>query len=667
MRIKHLLLVLFLLATVCPAQAQPTPNFQKQLAKAATDSQRLTIYRSIYDHYNSMAVDSAVRFMDEGWQRFTKSGYKRGQAGILLLQANMYNEKGMYVVSREKGAQALAIFAKLKDAQGIGKAHTNMGNAESYLGNYPEAVKHFLTALHSFEQIKDTIGLVNTYLELGAANDFNSNHEKALEYYEKALGLALQKEAVSIVYLYNNIGLYHARKGKFEEALKYFEKAELKSRNPKYVKARMPPLTNLGKVYNAMGNNKKALEYLEQAKNLAISLNAKEPLCRVLLEIGEIEGLETPPNTAALEEGLALARQIDSKRLQAAFLSALAAVADRTGDYKQEVALLKQARVLRDSIFNIDKATEIANLESAYQLNLTSTQLAALEHAEMRNAQKKDLIIIIAVVLAITLLTLLAFYTRSRRLNRELSVREQDLKKANGIKDRLFSIIGHDLKGPIGNIPNLLSIYRDESTTEKEKTYILDTMEESSQASLETLEKLLSWGQQQIKGNTYNPAQLDAVAILNYKIRLLNVAAANKNITIVNNVPPETQLYADENHFKFIMRNLISNAVKFTHPGGRVAIHATQRPGDAYLTLSVKDNGMGIDEETQQHIFEPYNTSTPGTANEAGTSIGLMLCKEFVTQNGGKIWVESSKEGGSTFYFTVKGKLGVQERVSEMA
>src|SRR5690606_36021038 len=199
--------------------------------------------------------------------------------------------------------------------------------------------------------------------------------------------------------------------------------------------------------------------------------------------------------------------------------------------------------------------------------------------------------------LALTLLTLSVFYTRSRRLNKELSVREQDLKQANSVKDRLFSIIGHDLKGPVGNIPGLLKLYRDGNLTGEEKTYILNAMEESSEASLETLEKLLNWGKQQIKGNVYNPTELDAHAIVNEKLKLLGAATVNKNITIVNHVPPGTRIYADENHFKFIMRNLVSNAVKFTDTGGKVEINATHQPGEDYITFSVKDNGTGIDED----------------------------------------------------------------------
>lgn len=656
---KHaiLLLAIFLTGIHNPAKATRT-DFENQLAQAPTDSQKLNIYRSIYDHYKTAKSDSAKTYVERGLAEFAEKGYRHGVGVLLMLLSNIYNERGMLVLARTKGLEALDIFTALREEVFTAKANTAIGSAESYLGNYPDAFRHFLAALKSFELVADTAGLINTYLELGAANDFNKNHEKALGFYNKALDLSLgTKESASIVYLYNNIGLSHARKGDLKEALKYFQKAELISRKPEYVKARFPPLTNLGKLYMANGDNTKALEYLYEAMNLAKKLGTPEPLCRVLLEIGRIESRAAPAHISSLEEGLKIAGEIDSKRLQSEFLIALADAADKTGDYKQEVIFLKQATALRDSVFNMDKAKEIANLQSEYELKRTSAQLADLEKQEFRNRQRKNVVVLVAGILTLTLLTLMVFYTRSRRLNKELSARERDLKKANNVKDRLFSIIGHDLKGPVGNIPSLLTLYKNEDNTEDERAYILRAMEESSQASLETLDKLLNWGKQQIKGNLFNPSTLDVDEIMNHNIRLLSVAAANKNITIVNHVSPSASVYADENQFKFVIRNLISNAVKFTHSGGTVEIAAARQPDEEFVVFSVKDNGIGISDDLLEHIFDPYSESTRGTANEAGTGIGLMLCREFVAQNGGKLWVQSVKGQGATFSFTVKGGL----------
>lgn len=651
---KYILLAALLCFAAQTIHAQSTkPDFNAQLAAAKTDSGKVAIYRKLFDHYYTMPGDSAKTYLQQGLAAFQKDGYRHGEASMLLLLSNIDNQHGQLAAARAKGEEALKIFTDLKEEGWEAKAHINVGNAESYMGDYSTAVKHFLAAEKIFEEENDTLNLVNTYLELGAANDYNNNHDQALGYYQKALPLSLLKPDGSTILLYNNIGLYHARKTEYDEALKYFEQAETFGKShPAYLKSNTAPLINIGKVYHAKGDDKKALDYMNQALAISKELDMKESESREMLEIGRIETTVNPANTASLLEGLKTAKEVGSKRLQRDFLEVLGDAADSRHDYKAETEYMKQAEVINDSVFNLDKAKEIANLQSEYELKQTSTQLEALKNAELRNARKKDIIIVTAIVLAVTLLTLVLFYVRSRRLNRKLKASEQDLKKVNAVKDRLFSIIGHDLKGPVGNIPTLLSIYRNEEG-EHEREYILKAMEESSQASMETLEKLLSWGKQQIKGNLYKPGQLNVNEIMEHEMKLLGIAAAQKNITLQNHMPAGLKVWADEDQFKFVLRNLISNAIKFTHSGGLVEIGAAPVVGNGHVAFTVKDNGLGIDKEMQQHIFEPYNESTVGTANEAGTSIGLILCKEFVVQNGGDIWVKSEKGQGTTFSFTM--------------
>lgn len=646
---------------VCGALAQSSrPHFERELSLAATDSQKLVLYRQVYDYYSGVASDSAMPYIGQALRTFGRSGYKKGVGAMLLLSSNLYNEKGLLVNAREYGVRALKIYTETGDEQGQAKAHTTIGNANAYLGNYADAVPHFFEALKIFERIGDTSGIVNTYLELGAANDFEGDHDKALGYYKKALELAKgTAENSNVVYLNNNIGLHYARKGNFVEALKYFEIAERIGRNPLYAKARLSPLINMGKVYDVKGDRVRALKFLYTALGLARELQLKERTSRILMEIGRIESAQRPSDTRALEEGLGIAESIDSKPLKADFLELLAQTADKRGDYRGEVMLMKRARVLRDSLFNIRKAKEIANLQSEYELKQTNRQLAALEQSEQRNEMKKNVIVVIAVVLAVTLFTLIIFYTRSRRLNRELLASEGELKKTLKIKDRLLSIIGHDLKGPIGNIPRLVHFYGSEGNSPEDQAYIMKSIDECATASMNILENLLVWAKQQIKGSSYHPSDFRVGELVQEQLKVLSVAAEGKRINIVNNIPVVAGIHADEHHFRFVMRNLVSNAIKFTHKGGNIVIGAEQKVGDTFVTFSVKDDGVGIEADRLQHIFEPYSESTDGTAQETGTSLGLMLCKEFVLQNGGRIWAESEPGKGTVFFFTMKGSLQV--------
>ncbi len=177
---------------------------------------------------------------------------------------------------------------------------------------------------------------------------------------------------------------------------------------------------------------------------------------------------------------------------------------------------------------------------------------------------------------------------------------------------------------------------------------------EHAQASLETLDKLLFWGKSQIKGRGTKAIIFNTTEYLQNNIKLIKSSAEQKQITINNKVSPDIKINGDPAHFDFIFRNLLSNAVKFTHLNGTVEISADKNIVPGFTLFAVKDDGIGIKKEKLSHIFEPFSSSTRGTADERGTSMGLMLCKEFAIENGGEIWVESEEGKGSCFYFSFK-------------
>lgn len=230
----------------------------------------------------------------------------------------------------------------------------------------------------------------------------------------------------------------------------------------------------------------------------------------------------------------------------------------------------------------------------------------------------------------------------------------KELQKLNDAKDRLFTVIGHDLNSAIKSVQPTIELYRHKNTSEEEKGFLLDSIEENAVSAVETLQALLEWGKSQIKGITLCPTYFNASDIIKDKLSLFKVLIRNKGITIVNNLPPETTIYADLNHFRFVFRNLLINAIKFTRANGTIEINAMKYHQPDDVIFSVKDNGTGIEKERLKKIFEPFNTSVEGTKNEKGNGIGLLLCKEFVSVNGGQIWAESESGEGTTFYVVLK-------------
>lgn len=230
----------------------------------------------------------------------------------------------------------------------------------------------------------------------------------------------------------------------------------------------------------------------------------------------------------------------------------------------------------------------------------------------------------------------------------------EELKKSNAMKDKLFSIIAHDLRGPVGNFSSALDmlITNLEGMDRHLVVETLNDLKHSADRSYELLQNLLKWARTQNNTIDFRPEVQDLKSVIIETIELLRQSAIQKRIYFHNQLNSEILVFADVNMLKTILRNLFSNAIKFSHPEGNVYISGN-RTG-RYAEVIVRDEGVGISEENLQRIFKPYEYfSTYGTGNEKGTGIGLNLVKDFVEINGGKIAVISDEGQGTEFRFSL--------------
>ncbi|HYG37658.1 MAG TPA: HAMP domain-containing sensor histidine kinase, partial [Cytophagales bacterium] len=189
--------------------------------------------------------------------------------------------------------------------------------------------------------------------------------------------------------------------------------------------------------------------------------------------------------------------------------------------------------------------------------------------------------------------------------------------------------------------------------TEEERTKLAKDMHKSVENLSALLENLLQWARSQMGHIDFNPKKFYLYKSVQKTHDLLNARASGKLIDLQLNVDKNIVVFADENMLDFVFRNLLSNALKFTNPGGKIEINANV--SDSFVEVSVSDNGVGINEEDQPKLFRTdFHLTKPGTFKEEGTGLGLILCKEFVEKNGGKIWVESKQNIGTEFKFTLQ-------------
>jgi signal transduction histidine kinase len=227
-----------------------------------------------------------------------------------------------------------------------------------------------------------------------------------------------------------------------------------------------------------------------------------------------------------------------------------------------------------------------------------------------------------------------------------------ELHELNVSKDKFFSIIAHDLKNPFSSIIGLSEILKEEIKSGDTATMenYAGLINNSAVQTFRLLENLLEWANSQRGKISFNPVPINLGELFNEEFSMLNEMAIKKNIELINSFNDNLTIIADKNMIKTILRNLISNAIKFTHKNGKVEVKAMTE--NQHVEISVSDSGIGMTQEIIAKLFRiDSNLSTRGTENEKGTGLGLFLCREFVEKHGGRIWAESEVGTGSTFKF----------------
>ena len=246
--------------------------------------------------------------------------------------------------------------------------------------------------------------------------------------------------------------------------------------------------------------------------------------------------------------------------------------------------------------------------------------------------------------------------TEQKRFEDQLQKNAEDLQAINNSKDKFFSIIAHDLRSPFTSFLGFTEILDEEFDTlpEKELRSIISLMRGSALNLYQLLENLLEWSMLHREITQFEPRNTTLLPLIESCLEVITHSAHLKDIEVSVDVPADLEVVADIHMLMTIVRNLLTNAVKFTHRGGKVHISATPS-AEHFVTIAVKDTGIGIAADLIQKLFRiDTNNKTKGTEGEVSTGLGLILCKEFVEKHGGNIWVESEEGKGSTFYFTLK-------------
>lgn len=235
--------------------------------------------------------------------------------------------------------------------------------------------------------------------------------------------------------------------------------------------------------------------------------------------------------------------------------------------------------------------------------------------------------------------------------NLEIEQQKEELNELDQLKSKLFSIISHDLRLPLYGLKNLFKSIHENDLPPDEIKVLLPEVVKDLNNTTDLMENLLQWAKSQMRGEVFAPDVLNLTELISQLLKVMNIQATGKDIQLHLKPSALAFAYADRGMMETILRNLVSNAIKFTPEKGTVSIHLHEN--GSFLNVSVSDTGMGMTKETMAKIFASEYFTTKGTSNESGTGLGLMICRDFVRKNGGEISVKSKPGEGTTFTFTV--------------
>jgi signal transduction histidine kinase/Tfp pilus assembly protein PilF len=558
----------------------------------------------------------------------------------------------------------------LKDKQ----LFTFLGLAQIWkeVGDYNKSAQYLQEAMDIDEQYKSPVRLVRVLNDMGSVNAARGHLDEAFENYELVLKYkdVVEDPTVEAKALFQMGHLYRLQ-GKLAKALEKHKEALAIYRSIADRKHEALALNDIGMLYRQMKNIEKSMANHEVALKIRQALKDNGGIATSYNNIGELFFDQKDYRQAAsnLLLGLKAAREAQDQLQIRKSMDYLFQVYKILGDYRQAIEYQEELAGITEFIQNDANEKQLLELQNRFVLGQKEGKISKLEsdkvvrEKKIREQQQFRNFLFIVIGLGIVIAALIFYmYLSKKRSNKILEVAHAAVQEKNGAllelnatKDKFFSIISHDLKGPLNSLTSFsgLLINHSDSLSKDEIKMLAQDLDKSLKNLFALLENLLEWSRSQTGNIQFTPEIFDLNAVLESNKALLDAQASNKQITIVNRCSTQLPVRADKNSITTVIRNLLSNAIKFTPPGGTIALDARAEGGE--IKVSVSDTGVGMPVEVVQKLFRiDTKHSTKGTANEKGTGLGLILCKEFVEKNGGSIGVESEVGKGSTFYFTLK-------------
>ncbi len=671
---KRLIAFIAILFTLCSSysQTKEQDSLVMQLTFQKLDSTKVdTSIELIESFYNSRDYQKALGYISQTEKLATSLLYHKATAEIAYYKALIYSQRDDYFNALDNYNKALSIFKQLNDKLGIAKVNNSIGVIEIKRGNFNKGLRYSLSAIEVFESNNLRPELSSAYNNLAEAY-FNINEaEKALDFNFKALTVREQiGDSLGIKTSTKNIAMLYSMRKEHRKAIEYYQKLLNYLVPGKDQDIRGEILPQIGDEYLQFNDYTKAAKYLLEGLSLNRNSNNK---IGILTSLNSIAKLNLKQNNirlaeVQLNEAYAISKEINNDIELLKNYKLRIAIDSIKGNYKNAFHWQREYHKLK-SIIDKESALPIIIEEPIDNTNATKIEDELPEYniSQVDDKAYKQLKLItygLAGGLIILLISLITLVINKRLKNKHAIVLKEEnkefkiqnkaileqtihLEEMNQVKDRLFSIVSHDLKDSITGIKAFLDLLKEDNISQEEFTELIPELSDNADNATALLLNLLNWSKSQMQNLEPKPELFNIQEVFNEKMNLIEKKVEQKRIILLDESIKDF-VYADRSMVEIVVQNLLANAVKFSKIGDVITISNRDRSGN--VLICIEDTGVGISEENQAKIFKNGGFTTRGTNSEKGTGLGLSICKELVELNYGKIWVESEESLGSKFF-----------------
>lgn len=616
---KLIYLTTFFVLIACLSRAQTNAS-----DSATLHAQTSSAYQLYLTH-----TDSSIQIAKQALEVSKKNGNRYQEARSYLALSKSYWAKANFMLSTDYGFKALKFFENSPYTKDRTLTFLALGRTLTELGNYTKAEELIKQAVDLASSTADSLLLADGFREFSFLFAEQGNYSEALRYSD--LGIQLFEKYKQPL----DVSILYGRKSRI-----YFDLKD-------YVKSR--EFAYKGMPIDSVTGNLRALS-----------------ISKFLAAQAEHQFGNRKAALALAKNSIAISESLNNQQWLIRGHQLLATLYKEEGNLLQSNHELTLVSLYKDSLFNAEKSGQAEEMQALYELEAKekTIQLLAnenkLKQQQYTNQRLYVAVLVISVILLIAVISfMLRLRTIQKRANETLSAQKKEIEEQatnlhhlNQLKTKLFSVISHDLRGPVSNLKVLLDMLSTHVMTPEEFIGLSAKLKTNIDNTQQTLENLLNWSLTQMQGIKTEAKEVSLSKAIDQTCNLLTEAAASKAITIRKEISNQALAMVDPNQLQIIIRNLLHNAIKFSK--ANTAIDISVKPHGTFWKILIQDSGIGMNqEEIDALLNSSLYFSKVGTHQEKGTGLGLLLCKEFIKLNNGKIQIESIPGSGTTIFIYV--------------